>query len=92
MSDRHESTELLNVVGKILLRCFLLGYLLLLVWFACFLWAPGLVYKVSQPFDLTSHEINVINYCGLVFVKSCVLIFFLLPWISIRLVLRNRAR
>ncbi len=91
MSDSKETTELLGVVGKVLLRCFLLGYLLLLAWLACFLFAPGLIHGIGKLFDLTAHEVNVIHYCGMAFVKSCVLLFFFLPYISIRLVLKNRS-
>ena len=41
-------------------------------------------------FDLTTHEIEVIHYCGLALVKICVLLFFGFPYVAIRLVLRNR--
>jgi hypothetical protein len=52
---------------------------------------PDVIYRVSKPFDLTTHEINLINFFALAFIKSCVLIFFLIPYVAIRLVLRKKA-
>ncbi len=40
-------------------------------------------------FGLSPHELDLIMYCGLGLFKVFVLIFFLLPWSSIRLVLRK---
>jgi len=72
-----------------LLRCFVLGYLLLLLWFVVYVLA-GDFGIAGKLFGLTPHEVDKINYCGMAFVKSAVLLFFLLPYIAIRLVLRKR--
>jgi len=91
MPDSKEVTELLEVSGKVLLRSFVLGYLLLLVWFALVRLAPNLLHGIGKLYDLTPHEVDLGNYCGMAFVKLCVLVFFLFPYIAIRLVLRQRA-
>jgi len=49
-----------------------------------------LIYRQGNMFNLEQHEIDLIHYCGMGFVKSCVLLFFLFPWVAIRLVLRQR--
>jgi hypothetical protein len=49
------------------------------------------MYAQGKWFGLTPHEIDVIHYCGMAFVKMCVLVFFLFPYIAIRLVLRKQA-
>jgi len=40
-------------------------------------------------FGLSGHDLNVIHYCGMAFVKLSVILFFLFPWLAIRTVLRN---
>ncbi|NUQ61846.1 MAG: hypothetical protein HUU20_05120 [Pirellulales bacterium] len=85
-----EIHELLDTVAKVLLRCFVLGFLLLLLWFFAYLAGGDVIYHQGTWFDLTPHEINVIHYCGMGLVKGCMLLFFLFPYLAIRLVLRNR--
>lgn len=89
----NESTDLKNrleVTAKILIRCFILNFALVLFWFFFFLigssqWGYELHSKI---FDITRHEFALINYCGIAFVKSCNIIFFLFPYVAIRLVLK----
>jgi hypothetical protein len=52
--------------------------------------------RISRPygiagklFGLALHEVDVINYCGMAVVKVAVVLFFLFPYIAIRLVLRR---
>lgn len=40
-------------------------------------------------FDLTRPELNIIHYCGLMLTKLVVFLFFFIPWISIKLVLKK---
>lgn len=82
--------EHLETVANILLWCMGLGFLLLLLWFGAYLLLPGVIYQQhGQLFDLTPHEINLIHYGGMAFVKLCVLLFFAFPYLAIRIVLRK---
>ena len=91
MADSKNTTELLETVASILLRCFVFGFLFLLLWAALFALAPGLIHDVhGKLFDLSPHEVAVIHYCGMGLVKMCVLLFFLFPYFAIRLVLRRK--
>ncbi|MFI5294572.1 MAG: DUF6868 family protein [Thermodesulfovibrionales bacterium] len=91
----NESTDLKNrleVTAKILIRCFILNFALVLFWFFFFLigssqWGYELHSKI---FDITRHEFALINYCGIAFVKMCNIIFFLFPYVAIRLVLKQK--
>jgi len=77
-----------EILGKILLRCWIFGLVLLFVWLGAFL--SGAVYKLHGPLmDLSNHDLNVIHYCGMAFVKLVVILFFFFPWAAIRLVLRR---
>jgi hypothetical protein len=50
---------------------------------------PGMMYSQGKWFGLTTHEVDLIHYCGIAFTKICVLLFFFFPYIAIRLVLRR---
>ena len=87
MSD--QITEWLEVVAKILLRCWIFGFVLLFIWLGAFM--SGAVHKLHGPLmGLSEHELDVIHYCGIALLKLCVIVFFFFPWLAIRLVLRKR--
>ncbi len=89
MADSKETNDALEVVAKALLWCFVLGVVLLLVWVALYMFAPGMIYKQGQWFGLAPHEVDLIHYCGMGFWKAGVLLFFLFPYISLRIVMRK---
>jgi hypothetical protein len=89
MAESKDVNELFDTLAKILLRCFVLGYLLLLLWFVVYVLAGDLGIA-RNLFGLTPHEVDMINYCGMAVVKGAVLLFFLCPYIAIRWVLRKR--
>ena len=43
----------------------------------------------GKMFGLSAHELDLIIYCGLALHKMVVNVFFLFPWMAIRLVLRK---
>ena len=45
----------------------------------------------GQMFGLSLHERDVVHYCGMAFVKLVMIVFFFIPWLAIRLVLRKRS-
>jgi len=74
----------------ILIRCFLMTMALLLVWFVLFALAGGFVYDLhSCWFDLDWHTLSWFFYIGMASVKIIAIVFFLFPYIAIRLVLRK---
>ena len=93
MTESKQADELFETLASVLLRCFVLGYCFLLLWFVMCVFAGGIVYSIGDKlFGLTPHEVDIINYCGMAVVKGVVMLFFLFPYIAIRLVLRKRAR
>jgi hypothetical protein len=93
MMESRAVDDLLDALAKVLVRCFLLGYALLLLWAAVYLAAGSVLYApANRLFGLTAHEVDLVQYCGIAFVKCLVLLFFLFPYIAIRLVLRKRSR
>jgi hypothetical protein len=59
------------------------------------LWCREVLANVQQPnqvhlhgsmFGLSRHDLSLIHYTGMAFVKLCVFLFFF-PWLAVRLVL-----
>ncbi len=86
MTDSNR--DFFDMLAKVLLRCWIFGFVLLFIWFGVLL--SGAVYKLHGPLmDLSNDELDVIHYCGMAFLKLIVLVFFFFPWLSIKLVLRR---
>jgi len=84
-------TEWLEAIAKILLRCWLFGFILLLFWWGAITLSGDLVLGVhGDMFGLTRSQLNVIHYCGILLTKLVVGVFLFIPWVSVRLVLRKR--
>jgi len=85
------TNEFFDTLAKILLRCWIIGSLLMLFSFVVFMLTGEIIHSIhGKMFGLSPYELDPIMYCGLGFFKLFVFIFFLLPWVSIRLVLRKR--
>ena len=79
-----------DTLAKVLLRCAAFGYLLLLLTFGVYMLAGGEIYRLNASmFDLSKHELDLIIYGFIVLTKFVVFLFFLIPWVAIRLVLRK---
>jgi hypothetical protein len=78
-------------LSRALIRCFVLSLALLFIWFVFYLLVRQWAYDIhSRMFELTRREFDLIMYCGMAFVKLSAFFFFLIPYISVRLILRGR--
>jgi len=76
----------LDVIAAILIRCFLGGMLLLVVWFAWFVFAGDWIYQIhSRWFQIPKQSFDAIHYAGMAVTKIAIILLFLLPWIAIKL-------
>ena len=88
--NNEEHNDLLEKLSAVLIRCFFLSLALLCIWLIFFLIGGSAGYSLhSQWFDLSRHDCDVLNYFGIAFTKICAIVFFLFPYIAIRLVLRG---
>jgi hypothetical protein len=73
-------------VEGVLLRCFIIGFVVLMIWFVFFLVAGGLIYDVhgSMFKEITDRQFEVIHYCGMGLTKLFIFVFFLVPYIALR--------
>ena len=91
MSTPNQPDEFFGTLAKVLLRCWIFGFILLLFWFSAVTLAGDLVYGAhSNVFGLTLHELKLTHYCGILVTKLVVGVCFFIPWVSIRMVLKKR--
>jgi hypothetical protein len=91
MNDGQRNNITLEALATILGGSFLISYVVLLLWFFIFLFAPDCLYGINTKwFAISRHEFELINYCGMAFLKILNLVFFLCPYLSIKLWLRKR--
>ena len=87
-----QTNSFFDTLAKVLLRCWLIGFALLLVWLAVVLLMSDVIHSLhGSMFGLNEHELDLILYCGMGLLKLCVLTFFFIPWVAIKLVLRNES-
>lgn len=86
-----ESTrEFCETASRVLLRCWISGFVLLFIWLGFVLIEGGMISDLhGAMFGISAHELDVIFYCGMGLLKLMVLVCFFIPWLSIRLVLRK---
>jgi len=90
MNTSSDIESVMIVVSKTLLWCFVLGFLSMLLWFGFFLLGGDFAYDIhSKMFDITEHEFEMMNYFGMAGLKIIVWMFFGVPYIATRLVLRG---
>ena len=89
MSKANTTTEFFDTLARILARCTIFGFLLLLFWFGAVMLAEDLVYGVhAGMFGMSFDQLRIVHYCGMGLLKLFIGCFFVLPWIAIRLVLK----
>jgi hypothetical protein len=91
MENNERNDVFLPILAKILLRSFLFGLALLLLWFLLYLIAPGWMFEMNAKwFNINKRDFELINYFGMGFVKVSILFFFFIPYLAIRSMLRKR--
>jgi len=88
---KDEQNNLLDAVAGVLIRCFVLAICLLLLWFVFYLVAADWAYSIhSRWFEIDRHNFDMMNYYGMGITKTFTFLFFLLPFISIKLILLKK--
>ena len=93
MSDSNSANEMLEVIGQVLIRCVVMGVLVLFFWWGALALVGDLAYSVHTKFaPLSRQQFDVIHYAGMLMTKAMISVLFLFPFIAIRLVIRKRKR
>ena len=91
MNNASTVDEVLEIVGQILIRCTVMGVVVLLVWWGALELAGDLVYSThSRIAPMTREQFETIHYIGLLMTKAGVSLLFFFPYIAIRLVIKKR--
>jgi len=87
---KDELNNCLEAAAAVFLRCFVLAVCLLLFSLVFYLAAGDWGYCIhSCWFDITRHEFTLMYYGLMAFMKIVAFLFFLLPYIAIKLILRK---
>ena len=93
MNENNSCHDGMEIAAQVLIRCFAGGVILLLIWFMAFLFGTDWLYAVNTRwFSISREQFILVNYCGIAAVKLIVYVFFLIPYISVRLVQRKHRR
>ncbi|MFA6243056.1 MAG: DUF6868 family protein [Candidatus Hydrogenedentales bacterium] len=91
MNEHSSHQESLETLARVLIRCFLGGAIFLLIWFISCVVARDSIYLLqSRWFGITREHFELVNYCGIAATKILIIVAFLIPYVSLRLVLKNR--
>ena len=93
MQNTERNDIFLQALATILIRSFFFGLAFLLFWFLIYLIAPGWMFEMNAKwFNIGKRDFDLINYFGMAFVKISILLFFFLPYLSIKSMLRRKER
>ncbi|NLN37973.1 MAG: hypothetical protein GX155_00075 [Smithella sp.] len=91
--NAREQYVFLDAVAGILIRCFFLTAALLLLWFVFFILAGDYgYYLLVRLFEIDWYDYGLLLCCAMAFLKLCAFVFFLFPYIAIRMVLKRKIR
>jgi hypothetical protein len=91
MENNGRNDVLLQTLASILIRSFLFGLAFLLLWFLLYLIVPGWMFEMNAKwFNIGKRDFDLINFFGMGFFKISILLFFLLPYLAIRSMLRKK--
>ena len=88
--NKEDMNIVLDAIAGILLRCFILAIAVLLIWFVIYLLMGDFVYGIhAKIFNITRENFELLCYYGMAYIKASAFLFFLLPYIGIKLVVRK---
>lgn len=76
-------------IESVLLRCWICGFIVLIVWVGASLLLDDQILAVHGGlFGLNRHELDVVMYCGMGLWKLWVILVFFIPWLGLRMTRR----
>lgn len=85
--------ETLDVISQVLIRCTVMGIIVLLIWWGALELVGDFVYSVhARIAPMSRYQFEMIHYVGMLMTKAGVSLLFFFPYIAIRLVVRKRKK
>lgn len=89
----EDTKDRLRAAATVLGRAWILGMVLLLLWFGGVMAAGDLAFNIhSSLFTLTRAQFDLLNYYGIALFKLLVFCLFGIPWLAIRWTLAGQKR
>ena len=93
MGNTKGVDEVLEVVAQVLIRCTVMGIIVLLIWWGVLAFAGDLAYAAhARLFPMSRQQFDLIHYGGMLMTKAAVSLLFFFPYIAIRLVIQKRKK
>jgi len=94
MPNSSDIDQTLQVAGQVLIRCLIIGVLVLLFWWGALALAGDLAYSVHSRIVLSvsREQFDFVHYTGMLMTKAAISILFLFPYIAIRQVIGKREK
>jgi hypothetical protein len=87
----NRTPEFFNTLSTVLLACFLLGLLLLVIWFWLFTMLGNWGFDIHAAwFNISRSNFNLLNYYGMATLKLQITVFFLIPFLAIKMIVRRK--
>ena len=91
MNEGQGHNITMEALASVLGGAFLVNVAIVLLWFCLALFTPDWFYKlIGNCFAVSRHEIDLVNYSGIAFMKLVNVAFFLSPYLAIKFRLRKR--
>jgi hypothetical protein len=93
MNAQANDNKLFETLAQVLIRCFLAGAVLLMIWFIAFVALGDSMYALhTKWFSISRTQFELVNYSAMAATKIGILVLFLIPYVCLRLVLAKNAR
>ena len=93
MGTMNTVDEVLEVAAQILVRCTVMGVVVLLFWWGVLQCAGELAYNAhAQLAPMTQEQFQTIHYVGMLTMKGAVALLFFFPYVAIRMVIKKRKK
>jgi hypothetical protein len=76
----------IDTLRSFLLWCGIINYGFLILWIGLYLFAPRLLHWVSRLYRLSPETCDSIQFTGIVFYKTAIFFFNLIPYVALRIV------
>jgi hypothetical protein len=87
---KMENQSTFDYIAKVLWLCFLLTIGLLVLWFLVYLIGADFAFRIHTLwFDIDRSAFDAMNYYGMALLKTVAIVFFLVPFVAMKMVAKR---
>jgi hypothetical protein len=76
----------LETLRGLLLWSGIINYGILIIWALAYMFARGFLHRIARWYGLSAETADLMNYGGLMFYKLSIFLFFLVPYVALRII------